>query len=492
MSRKKMNPKYNFSQKRQNGIYHTPYTTALHMVNIILPFITQNTKILDPAAGEGVFIKILIDHGVDPAKITAHDIDEEKILSLSKLGVNAELKDTLLDDYERKDIIIGNPPYKSRRNSTYIKENRRKLKERYSFIGLYNLYSLFIVNAIQNLNDKGVICLIVEDGFLTNRYYYRLRKFILDNCKILEIKLAPRRLFHQSRADVRTAIVTLQKIKLSTYLEYNHKIRLIDRLLGEEEYENPPRVQMIPQIDFRKMPDLKFFVGIPTCIIELIQNSKITFGDFAKGGTGISTGNDKKYLKSAREVENDPKWVGFYKSGQRTPYYYQTPFYIEKDYQKNASNDPKNFLVRNKQFFFNEGITCSSVGRKFSAAYMPPGNLFGVNANFFFKSQDDLFFALGFLNSKITQYFARKVVNRSNIVATSFIKEIPFIQPSVQQKEKVISLVKTIVTSLMKDPNYKFSSIQNQIDEIFFKVYKIKEYDRSEIVDFCRNIMERA
>ncbi|MFX0171737.1 MAG: Eco57I restriction-modification methylase domain-containing protein [Candidatus Hodarchaeota archaeon] len=492
MSGKKMNLEKNISQKRQNGIYHTPYTTAQHMVNIILPFITEHTKILDPAAGDGVFVEILIDHGVDPAKITAHDINDEKILSLTKLGVNAELKDTLLDEYEKKDIIIGNPPYKSRRNSTYIKENKRKLKDRYGFIGLHNLYSLFIVNAIQNLNNKGVICLIVEDGFLTNRYYYSLRKFILDNCKILEIKLAPRRLFHQSKADVRTAIVTLQKIKLSTYLENNHKMRLIDRLMTEEEYEKPPRVQMIPQIDFRKMPDLKFFVGIPRSIIKFIQNSNIKFGDFAKGGTGISTGDDKKYLRQAREVKNDPKWVGFYKSGQRTPYYYQTPFYIEKDYQKNASNDPKNFLVRNKQFFFKEGITCSSVGRKFSAAYMPPGNLFGINANFFFKDKNDLFFALGFLNCKITQYFARKVVNRSNIVATSFIKEIPFIIPSVKQKEKVVKLVKTMVTSLMQDPNSKFSSVQNQIDEIFFKIYNINECDRSEIMDFCENIMERA
>ncbi|MFX0136778.1 MAG: Eco57I restriction-modification methylase domain-containing protein [Candidatus Hodarchaeota archaeon] len=487
-----MRLKNDFSQKRQNGIYQTPYKTALHMGNIIQPFISKDTKILDPAVGEGVFIKILINLGVNPANITAHDISEEKISCLVNLGVKAELKDTLLEEYEKKDIIIGNPPYKSRRNSLYIKQNQGKLKKKYGFIGLYNLYSLFIVNAIQNLNTNGIACLIVEDGFLTNRYYYRLRKFILDNCKILEIKLAPRRLFHQSRADVRTSIITLQKSKLSKSLESNHRMRLIDRLIREEEYENPPRVQLISQVEYRKMPDLKFFVGIPNSLIKFIQKPKNMFRDFAKGGTGISTGDDKKYLKPAVKVKNDPKWVGFYKSGQRTPYYYQTRFCIEKDYHKNALKDPKNFLVRNKQYFFKEGITCSSVGRKFSAAYMPPGNLFGVNANFFFNTQDDLFFALGFLNSKIAQYFARKVVNRSNIIATSFIKEIPLILPPMNQKKKIINLVKAVVASLKQDPNYNFTLEQNQIDNIFFEVYSINKHDRAEIEDFCVNITERA
>ncbi|MFX0181518.1 MAG: Eco57I restriction-modification methylase domain-containing protein [Candidatus Hodarchaeota archaeon] len=487
-----MNQSNDYSQRRQNGIYKTPYRTASHMVNIVLPFITKSTKILDPAAGDGVFIKALIDIGVDPAKITAHDIVKEKISSLSQFGVNVKHKDTLLEEYEKMDIIIGNPPYKSRRNSSYIKQNRDELKKKYGFIGLYNLYSLFIINAIQHLKKNGVLCLIVEDGFLTNRYYYRLRKFILDNCKILELKLAPRRLFHQSKADVRTVIITLQKSRLSTFLEYNHKIRLIDRLMGEDEYDNPPRVQMIFQIEFRKMPDLKFIIGIPRSIIELMQNTKIRFGDIAKGGTGISTGDDRNYLRTADEVRNNSNWVGFYKSGQRKPYYYQTPFYIEKDYQKNAVDNPKSFLVRNRSFFFKEGITCSSVGRKFSAAYMPPGNLFGVNANFFFDSQDDLFYALGFLNSKIVQYFARKVVNRSNIIATSFLREIPYIEPTISQKKDVVRLVKMIVTSLMQDPNYNFSIEQTKIDNFFFELFNIIDKDRAEITNFCTNIMARA
>ena len=395
------------------------------------------------------------------------------------------------------DIIIGNPPYKSRRKSLYMKTNRLKLEKEYYFVGLYNLYSLFVVNAIQHLKSGGILCFIIEDAFLTNRYYQRFREFILNNTHILEIKLAPWRLFHKTKADVRTAIITLKKKALtnSNNIEEDreHKIRLIDRLANEEEYNKPSKIQNISQIEYRWMPDQKFFVGVPMPIIKMIQNLPVRFGDIAQGGTGISTGNDDKYLRPAQEVESNSKtWVGFYKSGQRSPYYYKTPYYIERNYQKNNEADPKNFLVRNEQFYFKEGITCSSVGRKFSAAYMPPGNLFGVNANFFFNNREDLFYSLGFLNSKLVEYLARKVINRSNIIATSFIKEIPYIQPSRKMKREVVAIVKNIVTSLMNNPNYNYKSESENVDEIIFNLYGISDDIKKEITDFCANIMDLA
>ncbi len=485
------------SIERQKGVYKTPYNTALHMVDLVLPFITAKSKILDPSAGDGIFIQALIDRQVNTSQITAHDINNEKVQSLLELGIQCKCTDTLLEDYPLKDIIIGNPPYKSRRKSIYIQSHRKELERRYSFVGLYNLYSLFVVNAIQHLISGGILCFIVEDAFFTNRYYQRFREFILNNSYILEIKLAPWRLFHGSHADVRTTIILLKK-KIQTEVLGNnedkkHLMRLIDRLASEEEYENPNNVYYVPQIEYRKMPDMKFFVGVPLSIIRMIQNPPARFGDIAKGGTGISTGNDEKYLRPALEVESDTdSWVGFYKSGHRTPYYYRTPYFIEKNYQKNAKADPKNFLVRNEQFYFKEGITCSSVGRKFSAAYMPPGNLFGVNANFFFDDEEDLYYFLGFLNSKLVQYLARKVIHRSNIIATSFLKEIPFIMPSIDQKKEVIDIVKNIVKSLMNNPKYEFIPEAERIDEIIFDLYGISNKIKREITGFCAKIINFA
>ncbi|MHA2497325.1 MAG: Eco57I restriction-modification methylase domain-containing protein, partial [Candidatus Hodarchaeales archaeon] len=359
------------SEQRQDGVYRTPWLTAKYMVSRILPYVDSSSRILDPAAGDGVFVRALIDSGLKPEQITAQDINPEKLAPLKGLGVETRIADTLLDPCEKFDAIIGNPPYKSRRQSNYMKVNKTELEKKYGFIGLYNLYTLFTVSVIEHVNENGIICFILQDPFMTNRYYRKFRDYLLNMVSIQEITLAPWRLFHQSGADVRTAIIILQKTSGPAKYEerMSNLVRMIDRLPDEESYRNPPKEQSVPQAEFHRMPDRKFFVGIPMELIRLVQNPPQRFGYVSEGGTGISTGNDAKYLRRREEVTNNPQWVGFYKSGKRRPYYYETPFYIEKEFEKNerSSND---FIVRNRKYFFREGITCSSVGRRFSAAYL--------------------------------------------------------------------------------------------------------------------------
>lgn len=482
-------------QKRQRGEYATPEETADFMVSMILKHMRKSDfQILDPAAGNGVFIRSLLKNGVRADQITAFEIDPEKAQILRELypKVKIQVHDTLSEMLRKFDACIGNPPYKSRRQSRYMHANRKWLGRHYRAIGLYNLYTLFIYNCVQRLKDGGVLCFIVPDTFMTNRYYVPFRKFLLNSTHIVEILLGPVDLFHPVGADVRTAILTLRKLPaaLFAFQPKNHGVRLVDRVSSQQEYHNPSRVQVVMQSEFRRMPAHRFFVGVPIPIIRLVQNAPTRFGDVAKGATGISTGNDKKYLRPWNEVKNDHSWVPFYKSGKRSPYFYRTKFYIERDFEKNEP-DP-NFMVRNRKFFFREGITCSSVGRRFKASYMPPGCIFGVNANFFFNKKEDLFYSLGYLNSKFCQYLARKVIHRSNIVATSFLEELPYKHPPPDAKALVAKLSGSIVEKLMQSPEADFSQEQRQIDDAIYELYEITPELQREIENFCVNIMKMA
>ena len=82
-----------------------------------------------------------------------------------------------------------------------------------------------------------------------------------------------------------------------------------------------------------------------------------------------------------------------------------------------SKNMKSNYLIRNEKYFFREGITCSSVGVRFTAAYMPEGGLFGVNANFFFDEEETMYYTLAFLNSRLAWYFCRNVVIRTNNIS---------------------------------------------------------------------------
>jgi adenine-specific DNA-methyltransferase len=454
----------------------------------------KDFQVLDPSAGEGAFVEALLNKGVPANQITAFEIDPVKVEAIGRRypGVEACAHDTLLDTTRRFDACIGNPPYKSRRNSEYLSSNRKSLEKLYQDIGLYNLYSLFIVNCVRRLYDGGILCFIVADDFMTNRYYTAFRTFLLNSTQIIEILLAPTDLFHPAGADIRTAILTLRKLPPALFSPrlMDNKVRLIDRLPLEDFYDNPPCVQEVIQSEFARMPANSFFVGVPLSLIQLVQNPPSRFGSVAAGATGISTGNDGKYLRRFNEIKDDPSWVPFYKSGKRRPYFYKTDYYIEKDYERNEKDS--NFIIRNRKYFFQEGITCSSVGRRFSASYLPPGCIFGVNANFFFKERGDLFYCLGYLNSRLCHYLARKVLHRSNIVATSFLEELPFKQPNPQTKAKIAELSASIVNELMKNPNYNFEKEQNQIDNIIFELYAIDPETRKEVETFYTNIMVMA
>lgn len=189
-------------------------------------------------------------------------------------------------------------------------------------------------------------------------------------------------------------------------------------------------------------------------------------------------------------MKNNPKWVGYYKNGIRGPYYYEPTMYIEKDYKKYAERIP-NYMLRNEQYFFKEGISCSSVGVNFSAGYMPPGNLFGVNANFFTDDQEELYYALGLLNSKIAKYILKAVFNRTNNVSSKYIKRLPYITPDNEIKRNIANIVINIVKNLKRDPNYDFSKEQKYLDEKFFEIYNIKGKDREAVEFFVADIYNR-
>lgn len=494
--------------KRSLGQYSTPIETVDYMVERLLTFLPidkapnepNDFSILDPAAGDGIFVESLERHGVNPRSILAFDIDPTAVASLPR-HIHAECQDFLASKSTGFDAIIGNPPYKSKRESMYIKQNRAPLEAQFKEVGIQNMYAMFVVHAIRCLKEGGILCLIVQDSFLTNIYYRNFRKYVLDKCLIHEIALAPRRLFHQKNADVRTAVLILEKCtgESNAAKRANNVMQLVDRLPDEQSYRSPSveKVQRIEQKYFMQMDNHNFFINVPNRILEVFQTTTTRLADVVAGGTGISTGNDAKFLRKY-DVPVDPGdaaimgevWVPFYKNGgARDAWYYETPYRIERDW-RTPSLINKDFLARNTDYYFREGITCSSMGIEFSAAYLPPGCLFGVNGNFFTESREDLFYILGFLNSLLAKYLIRAVLNRTNMVTAGYIKRLPYVEPKPSVKACIADIAEEIVESRRSDSAYDARPLQQTIDELVFETYDIGDEDRKHIHAFCANMFE--
>lgn len=253
---------------RVNGFYDTPPKTVSYMVQKILKHWHPGLSILDPAVGDGVFLKELSSRGVDRKYLYGFDIDASKVNNLRQEFPNVQVFDSTNPFPDQYDFVIGNPPYNGD-ESHFVRENRPRLKRLFPHLDAKNTYSMITVQAVRALRPGGRICVILMDSFLTNSYYKRFRQFLLANTHIEELLLAPWKLFHGRRADVRTCIITMRVPGVTSPLSHEFplfsrtpneedsaqnafQVRAVDRVLTEDEYWSPRHCEEIPQAEFSR------------------------------------------------------------------------------------------------------------------------------------------------------------------------------------------------------------------------------------------------
>jgi hypothetical protein len=163
---------------------------------------------------------------------------------------------------------------------------------------------------------------------------------------------------------------------------------------------------------------LEFAVGVPTQIHSMFGERRLE--ELAPCITGISTGNDKKYIRRSRAKGFE---VPFYKNPASRKFYADPDGFLCSNYQDVARAVP-NFMIRNKGLLFRGGLSCSSMGVKFGATLRPEGTACGVNPNVIVDGEVK-WWLLSYLNSKLCLYLTRGVIIRANMITAGYAARIP-------------------------------------------------------------------
>lgn len=478
--------------RRAAGYYSTPSFVAEFMTRELLALAPHAQSVFDPCVGKEEFIAPFLARG-----IAAEGFDIETFAHHYRCTFQ---KADFLESYCRfqaardqsseasspaarllpHDLLIANPPYNCH-EAGYVRDNKQQLSAAFAEVGVANTFAMFAAAMIDMARDGAYIGLLTCDSFLTTRMHAPLRRKILSQCALHLVALCPTDLFRSQGADVRTCLIILQK----GAAHQPHRVQVANRPRDSALFQEILAARKFQKV---KLADLlldgdrdasEFVIGCPADIKRLFHRNRL--GDVFECATGISTGDDRRYLSSRRAP---PHTVPFLKNPGSQRFRCDADTFIDANFLEISRKVP-NFIVRNQHLLFREGISCSSMGVAFGATYMPAGSLFGVNANIF-PAGRDIWWLLAYLNSTLVTYFVRGVLLRTNMITSGYVSRIPIVEFTAQERRRLAAIARSAFESdgAVGDHIARIDSIVFEAAGICTDSRKIVEHYCSDLVRF--------
>lgn len=469
--------------------------------------VTENDVILEPCAGDGVFIEKIISTKGNGYKIDALDLNPTAVEGLKNKFQSGHIAirqaDTLLDPtldlfansngYYTK--IIGNPPYGAWQDY----KKRDVLKKIYGGY-VKETYTLFIKKCIDLLKKNGRLVFIIPDTFLALHLHKDTREKILKETKVEEILLIPSNFFPGVNFGYSNlCIITLEKNKDNQ----NNKTKIffildkVDNLyeLAKGNFAAAGLFEEIEQEKIKNSVDSAFLLGGNTKIRKLINDADIKLGNIANCVTGFYSGDNKHFLavknhevRGAKEYQvidddliefdflkqeklidgltNKKQYIPVLKGGNGR-FIKSTEWFVKWSKQTvNFYHQDKKTRFQNSQYYFREGIGAPMVKSTHLHAFLLEKRLFDQSiVGIFPKDGKHLNYLLAFLNSDVCSKIMR-VINHTANNSANYLKKLPIIE-----NENALKEINVIMKEYFTDKNEQ--KTLDKINIIFNELYKL-------------------
>lgn len=283
----------NLAHRKKFAQFFTPEPVAKIMIDWILDK-PQIQTLLEPAFGLGVFSRLILEQKKD-INITCFDVDPV-IFEIAKQNfnkfsnINYFLEDYLFNDWNNKyDAIICNPPYfkfHDYENKKTLEEIKKRLKINLS--GFTNVYTLFLLKSIYQLEKDGRAAYILPSEFLNSDYGKLIKKYLIESNTLKHIVLFD---FEENIFDdalTTSAIILLEKNNSTDKISFSN----IKDFKALKAHPNVPTLQYEAE---KLNPDIKWRIYYTE------QNSKkykdlVPFRNVAKVVRGIATGANNYFI----------------------------------------------------------------------------------------------------------------------------------------------------------------------------------------------------
>ncbi|MFA6177492.1 MAG: N-6 DNA methylase [Candidatus Paceibacterota bacterium] len=195
--------------RKENGSYYTPEIIADFIIKRVFDnkhyFLPRDISVLESSVGDGIFVRSLLSSPKVKTKKLTLEVVEREGKELKKALVIADglkSKQTKIISHHRDylefektnknkyDLIIGNPPYIKKnhlsKKQLSLCENIHK-RAKLSDKKIKNIWTAFLIGAVESLNENGVISLVLPAELLQVSYTKELRNYLRNTLNKIEI-----------------------------------------------------------------------------------------------------------------------------------------------------------------------------------------------------------------------------------------------------------------------------------------------------------------
>ena len=522
------------SERKNLGQFYTPQFIVEYLVDQI--DFTAQSRVLDPACGSGAFLTRALDQLIEKTNISPNSAIENNLygidinpfanqlttmnLLLKTLNctkkpkhINVLSADSLIDKItpvnlfssdelgaEAKknvkeinkflnpgntkfDVIVGNPPYLCfglRGNPAMKKIYKNYLKNRWTNSAEYKIsyYPLFIERSIKLLSEGGIMAFILPDSFLVGKYFSKIRKHILDTCKIQEIVLCKEDFWEDGEVGCPTLLM-LQKESDTIKRKDNQVIVKLAESGDHIKTKNFKKYKLSQNI-FQNTSCNRFELYFDSHSKQLVETMRskakgTMIKDVVLGYSGAiaAKGYKKQDIIAKKEINSyykkgllDGNEVLPYKVNYKGGWIKIQPRVLRSGYNPTIMQKTK-ILIRQ---------TADTL-----IAAIDKRQLYHLNKIHTFHPIDQqnapLEWIALIINSSIMNRFYHIIsmeVGRA-MAQTDIdqLQELPFIEPSVDMKKKAEKLYKTLSTQSQNTPFYQ--NAKNEAERLVANTYGINQ-----------------
>ncbi|MEK1386802.1 BREX-1 system adenine-specific DNA-methyltransferase PglX [Limosilactobacillus fermentum] len=276
---------------------------------------------------------------------------------------------------QRYDVVVTNPPYLNKMNSTLKKYVKKHYKD-YSA----DLFSVFIWHNINMTKVNGYAGYMTPFVWMFIKSYEKLRTALLSNVKIDSLIQLEYSAFEEATVPINTFVLKNTKNdETGTYLRLSDfKGGMMIQAEKVQEAIADPGVKYLyrtNQTNFGKIPGSPIAYWFSKNAVNLFELPLL--GSLMSAGTGLQTSDGKRFIRFWYEVNNKrigriKHWVHYDKGGG------YRRWYGNQDYVVNWEDDGKEikqyiserypylhgnygFVVKNEKNYFKPGLVTSKV-----------------------------------------------------------------------------------------------------------------------------------